>query len=102
MCEQLSIPSKHYIHFGRTSGSVVAELEELDGSNIQDLGNWNVDTWREVYSAKLPMKAMRVMAGHNEQKGSVFIARSLLIPPESLQLQIFPFIEEALEQIKLL
>jgi len=100
MCEQLSIPSKHYIHFGRTSGSVVAELEELDGSNIQDLGNWNVDTRREVYSAKLPMKAMRVMAGHNEQKGSVFIARSLLIPPESLQLQIFPFIEEALEQIK--
>ena len=88
MCEKLSIPSKHYIHFGRTSGSVLAELEELEGSNIQDLGNWNVDTRREVYSAKLPMKAMRVMAGHSDQKGSVFIARSLLPPPESLQLKI--------------
>lgn len=100
LCTQLSIPAKHYIHFGRTSGSVVAELEELDGSFIQDLGNWNVDTRRDVYSAKLPMKAMRVMAGHDDQKGSVFVARSLLAPPESLQLQIFPFIEHALHSIE--
>ena len=27
---------------------------------------------RDVYSAKLPMKAMRVMAGHPDEKGSVF------------------------------
>ena len=95
-CEKLSIPSKHFIHFGRSCGSVLAELEELDRYNINDLGNWNVDTRRDVYSAKLPMKAMRVMAGHSEQKGSVFVARDQVIPAESLQLQVFPFLEKAL------
>jgi hypothetical protein len=69
VCTNLKVPSKHYIHFERTAGSVKAELEEFDGYNINDLGNWNVDTRRDVYSAKLPMKAMRVMAGHAESKG---------------------------------
>jgi hypothetical protein len=63
-CRHLGIISKHFVHFGRSAGSVKAELDELDGYNINDLGNWNVDTRRDVYSAKLPMKAMRVMAGH--------------------------------------
>jgi len=63
------------VHFGRSAGSVKAELDELDGYNINDLGNWNVDTRRDVYSAKLPMKAMRVMAGHPDEKRSVFLPR---------------------------
>ena len=63
-CRHLGIISKHFVHFGRSAGSVKAELDELDGYNINDLGNLNVDTRRDVYSAKLPMKAMRVMAGH--------------------------------------
>jgi hypothetical protein len=87
-CEKLSIPSKHFIHFGRSCGSVLAELEELDGYNINDLGNWNVDTRRDVYSAKLPMKAMRVMAGHSEQKGSVFVARDQVIPERFSRLKM--------------
>ena len=71
-CRHLGIISKHFVHFGQSAGSVKAELDELDGYNINDLGNWNVDTRRDVYSAKLPMKAMRVMAGHPDEKGSVF------------------------------
>ena len=51
---------------------ILVELDELDGYNINDLGNWNVDIRRDVYSAKLPMKAMRVMAGHPDEKGIVF------------------------------
>ena len=71
-CRHLGIISKHFVHFGQLAGSVKAELDELDGYNINDLGNWNVDTRRDVYSAKLPMKAMRVMAGHPDEKGIVF------------------------------
>lgn len=89
VCTTLKVPSKHYIHFGRTAGSVKAELEELDGYNINDLGNWNVDTRRDNYSAKLPMKAMRVMAGHAEAKGSVFIPRSRVVVPQALQKKYF-------------
>jgi hypothetical protein len=78
----------------------LAELEELDETNIQDLGNWNLNTRREVYFAELPMKTMRIMAGHSDQKASFFVARSLIEPPETLQNKIFPFIEEACESIQ--
>ena len=58
--------SKHFVHFGRGAGSVKGELDELNGFNIADLGNWNVDTRQNMCSAKLPVKAMQVMAGHAE------------------------------------
>ena len=74
-------------------------MRELDGYDINDLDNWNVDTRRDVYSAHLPMEAMRVMAGHSEQKGSVFIARDHIKPPESLQLQVFPFLGIAFDAL---
>ena len=65
------------MRFGRSAGSVKAELDEFDGYNINNLGNWNVDTRRDVYSAKLPMRAMCVMtAGHPDEKRSFFVARS--------------------------
>ena len=99
VCNQLNIPSQHWIHFGRTVGSIKAELEELDGYNINDLGNWSVDTRRDVYSAKLPMKAMRVMAGHSESKYSVHLPRSSPIPPTKLQKMIFPFVDEQLSSL---
>ena len=75
-CSHLGIISKHFVYFGWLAGSVKAELDELDDYNINDLGNWNVNTRCDVYSAKLPMKAMRVMAGHPDEKGSVFSTRS--------------------------
>ena len=61
-CRHLGIISKHFVHFGRLAGSVKAELDELDGYIINDLANRSVDTRRDVYSAKLPIKAMCVMA----------------------------------------
>lgn len=98
-CKGLRIPSKHYILFGRSAGSVLGELNELDGYNINDLGNWNEDTRRDVSSAKLPVKAMRVMAGHHEAKGTVYLPRCNVIPISSLQSKIFPFVDQALHLI---
>jgi hypothetical protein len=74
-CRHLGIISKHFVHFGQLAGSVKAELDELDGYIINDLGNRSVGTRRDVYSAKLPMKAMRVMADHPDENGSVFLPR---------------------------
>ena len=67
-CRHVGIISKHFVHFGRSASSVQAELDELDGNTINDLGKWNVDTRRNVFSDKLPLKAMRVMAGHPDEK----------------------------------
>ena len=67
-CAKLKICSQHFVHFGRCAGLVKAELEELEGYDIDDLGNWNVNVCQNVYSAKLPMKAMRVVGGHPKEK----------------------------------
>ena len=99
VCKGLNISTKHFIHFGWCAGPIKAELEELDGYNINDLGNWNVDTRRDVYSAKLPMKAMRVMGGHPDTKGSVFLPRSSIEPSRILQQQIFPCLDEKMASI---
>jgi ribosomal protein L16 Arg81 hydroxylase len=44
-CRHLGIISKHFVHFGRSAGSVKAELDELDGYIINELGNrkWILD-----------------------------------------------------------
>lgn len=67
---------------------------------IKNLGNWNIDTQEDRYSAKLPLKAMRIMAGQDPNRGNYFLPRSGLQPPEDLQRQIFPFVEKELESTK--
>lgn len=99
VCRELNIQTKHYVHIGRGIGATAAELEELDSSFIKILGNWNPDTQEDRYSSKLPMPAMRVMAGHRKEKGVFYLPRSSVQPSEALQRQTFPFIEPAMESI---
>ena len=98
-CKNLGITSKYFVHFGRGAGSVKAELDEFDGFNIVGLGYWNVDTRCDIYSAKLPMKAMQVMAGHAESKGSVFLPQAQVEHPPELQSQIFLFVNSAIRYV---
>jgi hypothetical protein len=98
ICKELGIVSKHYIHFGRAVGAVSAELSELDSLSIKQLGNWNPDTQEDRYSSKLPLKAMRIMGGHEENKNLMFLPRAEITPPESLVRQIFPFLEEEMKK----
>jgi len=37
------IPSKHFVHFGRVMGAIVAELAGGQSLEIKGLGNWNPD-----------------------------------------------------------
>ena len=87
--------SKHFVHFGRSVGAIQAELYGLDSASIKSLGNWNPDTQEDRYSSKLPLKPLRVMAGHNEKKGLFFLPRSGMQPPDDILKAIFPFIEAA-------
>ena len=73
ICKKLGIVSKHFVHFGRSVGAVKAELEEMDSALIKKLGNWNPDTQEDRYSAKLPLQALRIMAGHNRKKGLYYL-----------------------------
>jgi hypothetical protein len=93
VCDKLKISSKHFVHFGRAVGSVTAEFEELDSWLIKIIGNWNPDTQEDRYSAKLPLKGLRVMAGHSINKGQFFLPRSGVEVPETISKQIFKFVD---------
>ena len=41
VCKELELPSKHFIHIGRSVGSVTAEYQEIPGDAIKNLGNFN-------------------------------------------------------------
>lgn len=98
VCSKLGINSKHFVHFGRSVGAVKAELEEMDALMIKNLGNWNPDTQEDRYSAKLPLQAMRIMAGHDRRKGFYYLPRAGVEPPAELRRQIFPFVDVELSR----
>ena len=45
------------------------------------------------------MKAMQVITGHVESKGSVFLSQVQVEPPPELQSQIFPFVNSAIRHV---
>ena len=59
----LGIVSPRTEHFGRYCASAILDMEEVDPTIVRALGNWAIDTFGEVYSSKLPLPAMRVLAG---------------------------------------
>lgn len=81
------------MHFGRAVGAVQAELLEIAPSLVKQLGNWNPDTQEDRYSTKLPLRALRAMAGHSSERGQFFLPRSAVEVPDVLTKKIFPFIE---------
>ena len=70
-----------------------AELLEIPTPLVKQLGNWNPDTQEDRYSTKLPLKALRVMAGHSSEQGQFFLPRSAVEVPDVLSKKIFTFIE---------
>ena len=67
------------------------------------IGNWAIDTFGEVYSSKLPLPAMRVLAGGETRKGYYRNARvTFKGDPEHLALanNFFPWVESAEKTLK--
>lgn len=92
-CKDIQINSQHFVHIGRSIGPIIAEIAEMEGDAIANLGNWNISVREDRYSAKLPMKIMRVMAGHSDAKNIFYLPRSDIKPSDRFLRQIFPFIE---------
>lgn len=94
----LRIVSSAIGHFGRKNGPLRLEFEEIAPEIINCLGMWDPNTQQKAYSAKIPTKALRVMAGFQDAD-SYFVPRTNVVPPENLQKMIFPFIEEEMERL---
>ena len=61
--QELRIVANHFGHWGRVSGPVQLEFAEVEAELIRLLGNWDAKIQETRYSSKIPVKALRVMAG---------------------------------------
>ena len=84
-CKALGVMSKHFVHFGPGTGAVACEMQEVDPQYIKIFGNWNVDVREDRYSSKLPMKAMRVLAGHACMRKRKVLSFCRKVPSTHLQ-----------------
>ena len=63
------------------------------------LGNWETDVYGRCYSTKLPLPAMRVMAGHDKRQGYHCNPRTTYFGDAShkqLPMMIFPWLDDAI------
>ena len=91
--------ARHFEHFGRFYLPHIAESQGCPTEPIRNLGGWEKKVYEVHYSANLPMEALRAAAHHRLERGTHYVARSKIVPPESLALQVFPFIETAKRQL---
>ena len=80
------------------------DLEEVSELDKRALGNWSTDVFGEVYSSKLPLAAMRVMAGFDKRSGMHHNPRTTYFGTRkhiSLPKMIFPLIEKVISHTDL-
>ena len=95
--KELGIASKHYVHIGRVLGPIQLELQEVSAEEIRVLGNWDPTTQEARYSSKMPMKAIRHMAGFPESLH--WNPRSVVEPPARLVKMCMPFLDDAIAKV---
>ena len=90
-------------HIGRGIAPGLLEVEEVDGVDRRAIGNWTTDVFGTHYDTKLPLTAMRAMAGFDSRRGRFIHPRSSFYGDEyhaHLPGMLFPWVDEALEKTK--
>ena len=80
----LGIPINKYLHLGRNVGSRTLDFLEADEGEIRRMGQWNPSTFDNHYSSKIPMKAMRMLAGYENETDLYFNTRTSVQPSDDL------------------
>ena len=81
---KLGIASNHWVHLGRTLGPKILEFLEIEAEEIRRLGNWDPKIQEKSYSLKLPMKAIRAIAGFVLANGMHYNPRTTMVVSEEL------------------
>ena len=100
--KQLGAPKTHRKHFGRSAAPLALELAELNPEVIKQLGHWDRRVYERHYSSNIPFQALRVIAGFSKDQGVHWNPRMHLLPPQHLQLMVFPFVECGFAQLNTL
>ena len=98
----LGIDSVYILHIGRGTAPVILEAEEVGGLDKRAIGNWATDVFGLIYDIKLPLPAMRAMAGHDSRRGFYVNPRSTFFGDDShkhLPAMIFPWIDEQIDKL---
>jgi len=82
--QRLNLPLNKLCHLGRNIGAKWLDLLEVDAEEIRRMGQWNCNVYDNSYSSKLPMNAMRNLAGYNTANGLYFNTRTTVLPTREL------------------
>ncbi|OBZ66313.1 hypothetical protein A0H81_13774 [Grifola frondosa] len=97
--QQTTIKAAKKLHLARRSVPTMMEDMGVNPDEIDAVGHWKGNVRREVYSAKIPKAAVTALAGF-------YVGEQYNVPwasvevPHALQVQIFPFVEPALANLK--
>jgi centromere DNA-binding complex CBF3 subunit-like protein len=70
------------------------ELISISTIQISRAGGWDPTVMVRAYLLGLPLKFMRCVAGFSKEPGQYHLPRAAIEPPEVLQREIYPFVEE--------
>jgi hypothetical protein len=93
--EKHKIDIKAWTHVGRKAGLQYGEALDIPLDQLRQFGRWDNSKMVQHYSTQVARKAARMMAGHPEERGSYYLSRESLAPPEQLLQQVFPMLEES-------
>jgi hypothetical protein len=71
-------------HLGRKMGAKMLELLEEETEELKKMGQWNPSCFDAAYSTKLPLGAIRKLAGFVSANKLYFNTRTTVEPPDEL------------------
>jgi hypothetical protein len=81
---RLNLPTNKLLHLGRNCGTKALDMNKVPGEDVRRMGQWNCSVYDNSYSSKIPMKAIRNLAGYNTTTGMYFNTRTTVMPPQAL------------------
>jgi hypothetical protein len=96
---ELGLTFNKSTHINRQQGVRDLESVDVDISQTRRHGRWGTDSCEGIYSAPLAREAMRALSGHPPKQRLYYLARSIEVPPEGLEKQIFPEADVVLQRI---
>lgn len=97
--EALQIQSSKVTHAMRGCGARAASLGGASDDAIRRQGRWNVDAMTSHYLSQISHEAVRALASFPVQRGSFYLERGILEPPDELKKLVFPTAEECLTTV---
>jgi Centromere DNA-binding protein complex CBF3 subunit, domain 2/Transcriptional activator of glycolytic enzymes len=80
----LGLPTSILVHLGRKVGPKILDCLETESADIQRLGNWNPSLMDSCYSSKIPLTAIRAIAGFPGKTNFYYNRRTTVDPPTEL------------------